>query len=295
FDFCERVDPATYNKRTLESLIKCGAFDGTGCPRSAMLAVHAEAVERVSRGRRAASESQFAMFDVAEVAPPRPAIPAEQDDARRNLEWEKETLGLFVSDHPLRPVMHKLRKHVDLSLSELDGRQDGAVVWVAGLATSLRVNTTRKGDLMAMLQLDDTRSMAEVLIFPRVYADCSAHIREDAVVKVKGRVDRKEGIPRIVAMEVEELELTPGPDPVYLRAAAFEGRPRALALRAFEIIRRHPGESPLILVSDGGRQEEVCTVDGSSDLFAELKELLGPRAVSVSPPAEPVGVVEQVS
>ena len=297
FDFCERVDPSTYNKRTLESLIKCGAFDRTGHSRSAMLAVHTEAVERVSRGRRASSESQFAMFDLAEVAPPRPEVLATPDDPRRNLEWEKETLGLFVSDHPLRPVMHKLRKHVDLSLSELDGRQDGAVVCVAGLATSVRVSTTRKGETMAVLQLDDTRGMAEVLVFPRVYAGCSAGIREDAIVKVKGWVDRKVGIPRIVAMEVEELELAPGPDPVYLRAAAFEGRPRSLALRAFEVVRRYPGESPLILVSDGGRQEEVCTVDDSSDLFAELKQLLGPRAVSGAPPAppEPAAAVERVS
>src|ERR671927_262059 len=213
FDFCERVDPKTYNKRTLESLIKCGAFDNPGHSRAAMLAVHAQAVERVAKVGRGDGLEQFCMFDsteLASLAPPKPEIPGTEDDRRLSLEWEKETLGLFVSDHPLRPVLHKLRKHIDTTVSDLDGCKDGSVVWVGGLATSVRVNTTRKGDTMAMLQLDDTRGLAEVIVFPRVYAGCSECVREDAVLKVKGRVERKEGIPRVVAMELEELRLEPG-------------------------------------------------------------------------------------
>ena len=107
--------------------------------------------------------------------------------------------------------------------------RDGAVVWVGGLATSVRTNTTRKGDMMAMLQLDDTRGLAEVMVFPRVYAKCAACVREDAVLKVKGRVEMKEGIPRIVALEMEELHLEPGPTPSTstpaLRRATRGGRP----------------------------------------------------------------------
>ncbi|MCA1849438.1 MAG: DNA polymerase III subunit alpha, partial [Actinobacteria bacterium] len=144
FDFCERVDPKTYNRRTLESLIKCGAFDNTGHSRAAMLAVHAEAVERVAKVGKEAGLDQFCMFDSAELAsfaPPKPEIPGTEDDRRQSLEWEKETLGLFVSDHPLRPVLHKLKKHIDTTVSDLDGCGDGAVVWVGGLATSVRVNT----------------------------------------------------------------------------------------------------------------------------------------------------------
>ena len=198
FDFCERVESSTFNKRTLESLIKCGAFDGTGHPRAAMLAVHGQAVERAAKRKTSAGDDQFCMFDsteLASLAPPKPEIPAIEDDRRRSLEWEKETLGLFVSDHPLRPVLHKLKKHADTTVSDLDGLRDGAVVWVGGLATSVRVNTTRKGDQMAMLQLDDTRGLAEVIVFPRVYASCADCVREDAVLKVKGRVEHKEGIP----------------------------------------------------------------------------------------------------
>jgi DNA polymerase-3 subunit alpha len=148
---------------------------------------------------------------------------------------------------------------------------------------------------MAMLQLDDTRGLAEVMVFPRVYAKCAPCVREDAVLKVKGRVERKEGIPRVVAQEIEELLLEPGLEPIYLNADAFVGLPRAVAEEAFEVIGRHPGESPLVLVSDDGIPEEtIYTVEDSSDLYAELKQLLGPRCVSaVRRAAKPE--MEQVS
>jgi DNA polymerase III subunit alpha len=294
FDFCERVDSRTYNKRTLESLIKCGAFDNVGPSRAAMVAVHAKAVERSTSGLKGASEDQFSMFDAAELAPPKPEFPEIEEDKRTDLEWEKESLGLYVSDHPLRPVLHKLKKHTDTTVSELESQRDGAVVWVGGLATSVRTNTTRKGDMMAMLQLDDTRGLAEVMVFPRVYAKCANCVREDAVLKVKGKVEMKEGIPRIVALEMEELHLEPGADPVYLDAGAFVGLSREAARRAFGLLRRHPGESPLFLLSrDGVLQEKIGGIADTSDLHAELKRILGPKCLSYTSPTQPE--MEQVS
>jgi DNA polymerase-3 subunit alpha len=299
FDFCERVEASTFNKRTIESLIKCGAFDGTGHPRAAMLAVHGQAVERAAKGKAGAGDDQFCMFDsteLASLAPPKPEIPAIEDDRRRSLEWEKETLGLFVSDHPLRPVLHKLKKHADTTVSDLDGCREGAVVWVGGLATSVRVNTTRKGDNMAMLQLDDTRGLAEVIVFPRVFASCADCVREDAVLKVKGRVERKEGIPRIVALEMEELHLEPGLDPVYLDAGCFVGLPVRAAERAFDVLQKYPGESPIFLVSgDGALEERLGSVEDSSDLHAELKQVLGPRCMSYARHQATEPEMEQVS
>jgi len=299
FDFCERVEASTFNKRTLESLIKCGAFDGAGHPRAAMIAVHGQAVERAAKGKTGSDDDQFCMFDSTELAsltPPKPEIPQIEDDRRRSLEWEKETLGLFVSDHPLRPVLHKLKKHTDTTVSDLDGCRDGEVVWVGGLATSVRVNTTRKGDNMAMLQLDDTRGLAEVIVFPRVFASCAECVREDAVLKVKGRVERKEGIPRIVAVEMEELHLEPGLDPIYLYAGSFVDLPRSAVEEAFGVMDRHRGGSPLFLVSsDGQLEEHICTVEDSSDLHAELKRVLGPRCISYARPQATEPEMEQVS
>jgi DNA polymerase-3 subunit alpha len=294
FDFCERVDPKTYNKRTLESLIKCGAFDNVGPSRAAMVEVHAKAVERSTRGLKGAHEDQFSMFDASELAPPRPEFSNVEEDPRRSLEWEKEALGLYVSDHPLRPILHKLGKHTDTTVSDLENYRDGAIVWVGGLATSVRTNTTRKGDMMAILQLDDTRGFAEVMVFPRVYAKCSACVREDAVLKVKGKVEMKEGIPRIVALEMEELHLEPGADPVYLDAVTFVGHSQEVARAAFELLLRHPGESPIFLVSgDEMLEVKIGDIKDSSDLHAELKELLGPRCLSYTSPTAPQ--MEQVS
>ncbi len=300
FDFCERLDAATYNKRTLESLIKCGAFDFTGHPRAAMVEVHAQAVDNAARSAKSDGEDQFCMFDsaeLAELAPPRPDLPEVEDDQRRSLEWEKETLGLYVSDHPLRPVLHKLKKKIDTTVADLDNCRDGAMVWVGGLATSVRVNTTRKGDMMAMLQLDDMRGLAEVMVFPRVYANCSTCVREDAVLKVKGRVERKEGVPRIVALEMEELHLEPGLDPVYLYAEAFVGLSREIVDEAFGVISRSPGGSPILLVSrDGSLEEKIGGVEDTSDLHARLKQILGPRCISYARPvAESAPEMERVS
>jgi DNA polymerase-3 subunit alpha len=134
---------------------------------------------------------------------------------------------------------------------------------------------------MAMLQLDDTRGLAEVMVFPRVYAKCAPCVREDAILKVKGRVERKEGIPRVVALEIEELDLQPGLDPVYLDAEAFVGLSHTYVREAFSVIARYPGDAPLVLVSNDGVSEEIiCTVEESSDLYAELKQLLGLRCIS---------------
>jgi DNA polymerase-3 subunit alpha len=140
--------------------------------------------------------------------------------------------------------------------------------------------------MMAMLQLDDTRGLAEVMVFPRVYAKCSGCVREDAVLKVKGKVELKEGIPRLVALEMEELHLEPGPDPVYLRADAFEGLKRTDARAAFE------------LLGDGLMEVRIGGIRDSSDLHAELKQLLGSKCLTYAP-LVPEGVpepeMEQVS
>jgi DNA polymerase-3 subunit alpha len=177
---------------------------------------------------------------------------------------------------------------VDTSVSELEGCRDGAVVWVGGLATSVRVNTTRKGDMMAMMQLDDTRGLAEVMVFPRVYAKFASAVREDAVVRIKGRVETKEGVPRVMAMEVEELDLKPGLDPLYLSANSFVGMSRSEAAKAFDVLSRFPGGSPLILVSGDGKVErQICTVEDSGDLHAELKRVLGLSGIGYTRPEAP--------
>ena len=216
------------------------------CSRAAMLEVHTKAVDRVGKGLRGASEDQVCMFEAAEIAPAKPEIPDLEDEQRQSLEWEKETLGLYVSDHPLRPVLHKLKKHIDTTVSDLDNCRDGAMVWVGGLATSVRINTTRKGDNMAMLQLDDMRGLAEVMVFPRVYANCSDCVREDAVLKVKGRVERKEGFTAHRGDGASGTTPGAGSGPTHtslLRRVRWPLPRRRGARPWFSVIRDHPGGS----------------------------------------------------
>jgi DNA polymerase-3 subunit alpha len=132
-------------------------------------------------------------------------------------------------------------------------------------------------------------------VFPRVYTNCSGCVREDAVLKVKGRVERKEGLPRIIAMDLEELHLEPGPEPLYLYARELVGVSHTDLNRAFALASRYPGESPLFLVSGDGRLEEkILTVEDSSDLHAEIKQLLGARSIGYRRP-ERAPEMEQVS
>jgi DNA polymerase-3 subunit alpha len=139
--------------------------------------------------------------------------------------------------------------------------------------------------MMAMLQLDDMRGLAEVMVFPRVYANCSECVREDAVIKVKGRVERKEGVPRIVALEMEELHLEPGLDPLYLYADAFVGLSREAVDEAFAVIEENPGGSAILLTSrDGGLEERISGVEDTSDLHARLKQILGTDCISYTRP-----------
>jgi DNA polymerase-3 subunit alpha len=148
FDFCERVDSTTYNKRTLESLVKCGAFDFTGHSRAAMFEVHALAVDNAARSAKDDGDDQFCMFDsaeLAELAPARPDLPEIEDDQRQSLEWEKEALGLYVSDHPLRPVLHKLKKKIDTTVGDLENCRDNPEGRHDGDAPARRHARARRG------------------------------------------------------------------------------------------------------------------------------------------------------
>jgi DNA polymerase-3 subunit alpha len=207
FDLCARVDCKTYNKRTIESLIKCGAFDSLGHSRAALLEVH-EGVELAQNRQGQTATSSACSGGGTRDSPAQASIRVET--TARHLSGRRRP-WLYVSTTRCGPCCTS-SKSTPTHVSELGRMPDGAVCG-SGARDLVRRNTTRKGDMMAMLQLDDTRGLAEVMVFPRVYAKCATCVREDAILKVKGRVERKEGIPRVVALEIEELDLQPGLDP----------------------------------------------------------------------------------
>jgi DNA polymerase III subunit alpha len=205
WDFVERVDVQAVNKRALESLVKCGALDGLGASRMGMLAVVEQAVQWGGARQADKLAGQSSIFDlddspVDERPRHHPTIPPGEFDKNELLKLEKEVLGLYVSDHPLSAIRDQLRRKIDTPMTELGARRDGDVVTVGGIVSALRQMTTKKGDPMVFLTLDDVVGSVETVVFNSVYAASREHLMTDQVLVVKGRVDHKEGETKLIAL-----------------------------------------------------------------------------------------------
>jgi DNA polymerase III subunit alpha len=223
WDFCERVDCQRVNKKAIESLIKCGALDSTGATRSGMLSVLEAAQGSGQKAQQDALLGQGSIFDLEEPAPgagggPSPfaggqhhrPVPPLPDDRTARGAMEKETLGLFLSSHPLKEVRAALRARVECSLAELEGKKDGEWVTVGGTITESKKIRTKKGEPMMFATLDDLEGSVEMLVFNSAYSANADKIGDDKVLIVRGRVDHKEqGETKLVVQEVEVFEPTP--------------------------------------------------------------------------------------
>src|SRR5207247_6525971 len=138
-----------------------------------------------------------------------PSIGSQEFEKNELLRNEKEALGLYVSEHPLEAIRDQLRRKTDATLAELERRRDGEIVTVAGIVSALKQLTTKKGDPMVFMRLDDVLASAEVVVFNSVYAASRELLLTDAVLVVKARVDHKEGETKLIALEVTALEATP--------------------------------------------------------------------------------------
>ncbi|HTJ38597.1 MAG TPA: DNA polymerase III subunit alpha [Dactylosporangium sp.] len=209
YDFLAKVDQVVCNRKTIESLIKAGAFDSLGHSRRGLLSVHADALDAVMGVKRNEAMGQFDLFGAPLMtAPP---VPAMEWDKPERLAFEREMLGLYVSDHPLRGLEHILRAAADRPIAALveEGTvPDGAVVRLAGILSGVQRKVTRQGRPWASAVLEDLDGSVEVMFFPDTYELVDQWVAEDAVVAVKGRVDRREEAPRLMAMDLTLPDLT---------------------------------------------------------------------------------------
>src|SRR5256885_2179305 len=202
WDFCERVDPAAANKRALDSLVKCGALDSTGATRMGMLAALEQALGAGAARQQDALFGQESMFEVEH-----PKVGTEEFEKNELLRLEKDTLGLYVSEHPLHSVRDQLRRKTDCSLADVERRRDGEVVTVGGIVSALKHLTTKKGEPMVFMRLDDVTGGAEGVVFHSVYAPARELCVIERILVVKGRIDHKqEGETKLLAMEVAPFE-----------------------------------------------------------------------------------------
>jgi DNA polymerase III subunit alpha len=312
WDFCERVDSRAVNKRALECLIKCGALDSTGATRKGMLEALPAAQSAGQKAQEDALLGQGSIFDFGDAAANggaaeggasshhRPPISAVEFERRELLAMEKETLGTYLSSHPLTEVREALRARVDCSLAELAGKPDGAWVTVGGIVAESKKIRTKSGSQMMFATLDDVEGQVEMLVFKADQAESAGAIETDAVVLVRGRIDHKErGETKLVVQEAERFE--PDGEEIERASAAASAPSEPVKLQTdtttlgnpsfFEdlraVLEHHKGEAPVLLSivdGDGGRREmrlgDEFRVRPSGGLRAELDQVLGADALA---------------
>jgi DNA polymerase-3 subunit alpha len=287
WEFCERVDPQVVNKRALESLVKCGAFDSTGETRKGMHDALEGALGHGSRTHDDRLSGQSSIFDLGgEVAEWRPPpISKEEWEKADKLSYEKEALGLYVSEHPLSGIRDALRRKTDAQIVELERRRDGDVVTVGGIVGALRQTTTKKGDPMVFMRLDDVSGSVEAIVFNSVYGAARDLLEADRILVVKGRIDHKEGETKIIAMEVAPFESTPERSEVRLKLDARKA-PAGTIRELAGLLREYPGEAAVVAAIETSTGPLMLAfgpdfrVRPEPDFFAEVKSLLGEAAVS---------------
>jgi len=284
-DFVSRVDPVVLNKRTVESLIKAGAFDSLGETRKGLILSFEQIIENVLERRRNEDMGQFSLFgaESADLPEHHIVIPAGEWISRTKLGFEKEMLGHYVSDHPLLAVGAYLRSTVTHPIPALWDTEDGAYVTIGGLVAGVTRRYTKKGEPMLFFPLEDLEGAVEVVAFPSAVLQFGQLIHEDAVLVVTGRLDHRGDDIKVTAREVAELPMQHDATvrldvPAKLLSAAMVSRLKS-------VLSNHPGATPVFLHMEGDKGHKVMKladefrVETRSALYAELRELLGPRAV----------------
>ncbi|HET9609154.1 MAG TPA: DNA polymerase III subunit alpha [Acidimicrobiales bacterium] len=287
YDFCQRVDTSVLNKRTVESLVKAGAFDGVGHPRRGLLTVFEQIVDHTVARRRERDMGIMTLFGGGDDGAPgddfeRTPIPPLEFDKRDGLAFEKEMLGLYVSDHPLLGAEAVLARRSDAAIDELDAIDDGALKSLGGVITGLQRKWTRKGDLMAVFTLEDLRSAVEVMVFPRTMTEQGHKLADDAVVVVKGRVDKRDDAPKLIAQSIDVVEVGDSDaEPLRVRVPP-QLLSKATVAHLKQILADHPGPAPVFLHL-GERQvvrlPDQWNVDTSNGLLGQLRVVLGAGAI----------------
>jgi DNA polymerase-3 subunit alpha len=305
WDFCERVDSRTVNKKAIEALVKCGALGSTGASRKGMLAVLEQAQANGQKLQQDALIGQGSIFDLQEgltgvdgsasadpsasaggalagaglVRPVHPPIPTEEFEQPELLVAEKEAIGLFVSAHPLKPLREALRARVDCSISALEDRRDKDLVTVGGIITETKRIRTRNGDHMMFATLDDLAGSVEMLVFGKALTEHGAALAVDEVVVVKGRVDHKEaGKTCLVVQTVESF--APSPEEIEraraqaraaARTATALAQPLKLRIRATDLSANTIEDLKQMIEDCQGTAEVLVEIDRSDGTIHRVR------------------------
>lgn len=277
-DFCKRIDTSTINKRMLESLIKCGAFDSLGAKRSQLLAIMDAAMSEAQREKRDAMNGQLGLFgeDIGETyALKLPDIPEASMPERLN--WEKENTGFYITGHPLDEFRASLKNLPTIEFIQHGGVKDKQVVRIGGMVTEAKRITTRKGDTMCFLTIEDYTERLEVTVFPRVFYVNTAVLVPDMPLIIQGRVDVDDdaGV-KLLADKVWNLKEYKSE--YYLKLSATAASEVKQELK--ELIKKHAGDHTIYLHQGSWRKLPAeYRLDDSEETMQALIALLGKESV----------------
>ncbi|HET6757908.1 MAG TPA: DNA polymerase III subunit alpha, partial [Propionibacteriaceae bacterium] len=288
--FLDQVPLVVCNKRVIESLIKAGAFESMGHSRRALMSIYEAAVDAVLDLKRNEANGQDDLFgELAETDPVLTgSVPDLPDwDKRTKLAFEREMLGLYVSDHPLQGLEHILAAERDIGIGQLladDGPRDGTIT-IAGMITNITRKTTRRGDIWAVITVEDLEASIEVLLFPKAYEMVSTVLATDTVVKIKGKVKVEDDVVSINASELSLPDISHAPSgPVVISLPATRCTPQVVQ-QLRDVLAAHPGLTEVRLRLRSADKTTVMKLDErlrvtpSAPLMADLKALLGPSCL----------------
>ena len=289
-DFLAKVDQQVCNRKTIESFIKAGAFDSLGASRRGLMMVYLEAIDSISETKRAEAIGQFDLFGsvgqeaTTSITGIELDIPKAEWDKTLLLSYEREMLGLYVSDHPLLGIEHVLRAAVDMPLSQVaeDSVGHDQIVTIGGLITQVQRKVSKQGNSWAIVSIEDLEGAVDLLFFANTYQAHAMNLIEDRVIVVRGRIDKREEAPRITALEMSTPDVSTAPvGPLVITIDAARVTP-PLVDQMKEILKSHPGAREVHLKLDDGNKGLVMKIDdglrvtASPSLSADLKSVLGP-------------------
>ncbi|MBW2164999.1 MAG: DNA polymerase III subunit alpha [Deltaproteobacteria bacterium] len=290
FDFCERVDLKKANKRVVESLIKCGAFDSTGANRSQMVVSLENAIDYGQRVQKEKTDPQMGLFDIG-AAKQNINLPQmsgiDEWDEKQLLTFEKEALGFYITGHPLTRFDDLLDKFTNANTISLKEKNDGEIVRIGGIIINIKTIKTKKGDLMAFVTLEDQHGTVEIIIFSLVYAAIQEILIEDNTVIIQGRVKGDENSVKILADTVVPIEKAEETWTASIHFNLNKNKTgKDLLLRLNDLLKRYPGScnAYIHLFSPEETDTVIALPDtmklkASSSLTRAVNELLGYNTV----------------
>ena len=293
-DFCGRIGSSRVNRKVIESLIMAGAFDSMNVKRSQLMAVLDEALEHAKAVQRDRLSGQMSLFSLAgeeggskETELQFPDI--EEWPELKKLAYEKETIGFFLTGHPLEGVLDDLRLVADVAISALDTMRDGQVVRVGGLIQNVKEHKSKKGDRMAFTVLEDMDASIEVIVFPGTFAQCSELLGSDTPLIVLGTVQQGERGTKIIAESIVPLDqaMEKYIDNTVIKLQVTPTL-REQLMQLKNMLYQFHGPSPvkLTLHFDGRGEVDIellkdLTIRPCPDFFKQVKESFGSNTLSI--------------